>query len=91
MHDLGAATATLSLQATGLGLHTHGMAGFDREKARAAFHIPEDFDIGAVTAIGYLGDPETLPDHLKSQETAVRQRKSNEEVVFSEWDKPAKL
>ena len=91
VHDTGAATATLSIQATALGMHTHGMAGFDKDKARAAFHIPEDFDIGAVTAIGYLGDPETLPDGLKTQETAVRTRKPLEEVVFSEWEQPAKL
>jgi nitroreductase len=91
VHDTGAATATLTLQATALGLHTHGMAGFDTAKARAAFNIPDDFEIGAVTAIGYLGDAETLPEGLKTQETAPRSRKPLEEVVFSEWGEPAKL
>jgi len=91
VHDTGAATATLSLQATSLGLHTHGMAGFDKEKAREAFAIPEDFDIGAVTALGYLGDAETLPDGLKTQETSARTRKPLGEVVFSDWEQPAKL
>jgi nitroreductase len=91
IHDTGAATATLTLQATALGLHSHGMAGFDKDKARAAFNIPEDFEIGAVTALGYLGDPETLPEGLKAQETSPRTRKPLEEVVFSEWGQPAKL
>jgi len=91
MHDVGAATATLTLQATALGLHSHGMAGFDKDKARAAFNIPEDFEIGAVTALGYLGDAETLAEGLKAQETAARQRKPLAEVVFSEWETPAQL
>src|SRR6201999_4152871 len=36
LHDLGAATANLSLQATADGLHTHSMGGFDPEQARAS-------------------------------------------------------
>jgi nitroreductase len=55
LHDTGAASATLSLEATALGLHTHGMAGLDREKARTLFQIPEDFEVGAAWALGYLG------------------------------------
>jgi nitroreductase len=91
VHDLGAATATLMLQATGLGMHTHSMAGFSRDKARAAFNIPDDFEVGAVTAIGFLGDPAKLPDHFRAQESAARQRKPLAEVVFSEWGGAAKL
>lgn len=91
IHDTGAATATLTLQATALGLHSHGMAGFDAAKARDAFKIPEDFEIGAVTALGYLGDTATLPEGLQAQETAPRTRKPLAEVVFSEWGTPASL
>lgn len=91
MHDTGAATATLTLQTTALGMHAHGMAGFDKDKARAAFNIPDDFDIGAVTALGYIGDADTLPEGLKAQETSPRQRKPLEEVVFSDWGQPAKF
>ena len=40
LHDTGAASACLSLEATALGLHTHGIGGFDHEKARAHFNIP---------------------------------------------------
>ncbi len=91
LHDTGAATATLAIQAAALGLHTHSMAGFSHDKARAAFSIPEDFDIGAVTAIGYFGDPESLPDELKKQETSGRTRKPLSEIVFSDWNTPAQL
>ena len=40
LHDTGAATANLFLQATAVGLHTHSMAGFDAEQLRASFAIP---------------------------------------------------
>ncbi len=91
LHDTGAATAYLSLQATALGFHTHSMAGFDRDKAQKAFHIPDDFEAGAVTALGYLGDPETLPEQMKQMETAPRQRKPLSEIVFSAWETPLKF
>jgi nitroreductase len=91
LHDTGAATTLLSLQATANGLHTHSMAGFDAEQARASFAIPSDYDIGAVTALGYFGDPESLPDQMQKTEVAPRQRKPLEEFVFSDWDKPAQL
>lgn len=91
IHDTGAATANLALQATALGLHAHSMAGFDHGKARKAFNVPEDFDIGAVTALGYFGDSATLPDQLRTTEESPRQRKALSEFVFSEWEKPASL
>jgi nitroreductase len=91
LHDTGAATAKLALQATASGLHTHSMAGFDQEQMRASFAIPSDYDIGAVTAVGYFGDPESLPEHLRKMELAPRQRKPLEEFVFSDWETPAQF
>ncbi len=89
LHDTGAAMANLALQATADGLHTHSMAGFDNDQMRASFGIPSDYDLGAVTAIGYFGDPASLPDHLQKMEVSARQRKPLEEIVFSDWEKPA--
>ena len=91
LHDTGAATAYLTLQAWELGLCTHSMGGFDAAKARAAFAIPEDFDIGAVTALGHPGDGSELPEHLKQMEAGQRLRKPLEEIVLSEPGKPAIL
>lgn len=91
LHDTGAATALLSLQATANGLHTHSMAGFDAEQARASFGIPSDYEMGAVTAVGYFGDPSTLPDRMQKMEVAPRERKPLEEIVFSDWEKPARF
>ena len=91
LHDTGAATATLALQATASGMHAHSMAGFDTEQVRASFGIPTEYDIGAVTAVGYFGDPESLPDYMLKTEVAPRQRKPLEEFVFTEWEKPAQF
>lgn len=91
LHDTGAATAYLGLGATALGMHTHSMAGFDNDKARAAFSIPEDFAIGSVTALGYFGSPDVLPEQLWAGEEAPRTRKPLNEFVFTEWEKPAGL
>jgi nitroreductase len=91
VHDVGAASATLSLQATALGLHTHGMAGFDPEALRAAFHIPNDFDPVACWALGYLGDPDRLPENYRKMEFQTRTRKPLHEFVFTEWGQGAKV
>ncbi len=90
-YDVGAATANLMLQATTLGLHAHSMAGFDHGAARAVFGIPEDADPVAVTALGYLGDASTLPEMLRKMEESPRQRKALHEIIFAEWETPAKL
>jgi nitroreductase len=89
LHDTGAATANLALQATALGLHTHSMAGFDKELARASFAVPSDYDMGAVTAVGYLGDPASLPEPYRKAELAPRTRKPVAEFVLSAWETPA--
>ena len=91
LHDTGAASGYLALQATALGLHAHGIGGFDHQRARAHFNIPAEFEIGACWAIGYFGDPESLPDSLKARELTPRSRKPVAEFVFAEWDVPAQL
>jgi nitroreductase len=91
LHDLGAAMANLALQATADGLHTHSMGGFDPEQVRASFGIPSDYEMGAVTAIGYFGDLSRLPERMLKTEIAPRQRKPLEEIVFSDWEIPAQL
>ena len=91
LHDTGAASANMALQAVAQGIHTHGMAGFDKDKARANFAIPEDFEPGAVWAMGYLGELSDLPPNFQTMEQAPRVRKELSEIVFTEWDKPAEL
>jgi len=92
VYDLGAASSYLTLQAAALGLKTHQMAGFDPDAARKAFAIPDEFAIGAVIALGYQGEPAALGDEqLIKTEVAPRTRKPLDEIVFSDWDKAAKI
>jgi len=89
-HDVGAASALLSLQAAALGLAVHQMAGFDAERARATYHIPEDYQPVAAMAIGYPGDPAALPEKLRERENAPRARKPVSEFVYSgDWGRQA--
>ncbi len=85
-HDVGAASASLALQAHSLGLAVHQMAGFDADRARAAYHIPADCEPMAAMAIGYPGDPAALPDKLRERELAPRSRRPISEFVFAgDW------
>src|SRR5258708_34096352 len=61
LHDAGAATANLAIEGTALGLRTHFMGGFDTQRARSEFHIPDDFEIGAASAIGYIDETAPKP------------------------------
>ena len=92
LHDAGAALANLALQATALGLHVHGMAGFDHERARLELSIPDDYQVAAFAALGYAGDPNILPEGLKEQEIASRTRKPLSDLVFTaSWGTPLPL
>ncbi len=63
--DAGAAFENMALQGTAMGLVVHGMAGFDRGKARMALQVPEDYDVEAMVAVGRPGDPDELPPELR--------------------------
>lgn len=82
-HDVGAASTSLAIQAAALGLYVHQMAGFDPQKARETYGIPEGYEAVAAIAIGYLGDPHTLSEKLQEREFAPRQRQPLSEFVFS--------
>jgi nitroreductase len=82
-YDTGAATALLSVEATARGLAVHQMAGFDPEKARQAFGIPAGWEAISAMAIGYPGNPDSLPQRLKDRELAPRTRKPIREFVMT--------
>lgn len=78
--DTGAAWENLALQATLTGLVTHGMQGFDYERARTELHIPEGFRVEAMIAVGRPGDPAKLPEQVRARE-APSSRKSLSEIT----------
>jgi nitroreductase len=82
-YDTGAAVSQLTTEATSRGLFVHQMAGFDPRKAVEAFAIPNGWEPISVFALGYLGDPQTLPDTLRERELAPGKRKPLHEFVMS--------
>ena len=82
-HDLGAAMANLTLEATARGLIAHQMAGFDRDAARHTFGIPAGYTPHTAIALGHQAAPDTLPEDLRQREVAPRQRKPQDEFVFT--------
>lgn len=87
-YDTGAATENLCLQATALGLMAHQMGGFDADKARTTFNVPERYQILAMVTVGYQADIESLTGETKERETAARTRKPLNELFFNgQWDK----
>lgn len=82
-HDVGMASTQLVLQATAMDLYVHMMGGFHKDKAQKTFQIPDTHEPVAAFAMGYLGQPDQLPDKLKEQELADRVRKPLSEFVFT--------
>jgi len=82
-HDVGAASASLALEAASLGLAMHQMGGFDAARARETYNIPAGFEPMAAMAIGYPGDPASLPEKLRQMETGTRQRRPISDFVYS--------
>jgi len=81
-YDVGAAMASITAEATNLGLTVHQMGGFDKGKLIAAFQVDtSDYDAVVMTAIGYPGNANQLPDDLKVKEEAHQERKSLEELL----------
>jgi nitroreductase len=86
VHDLGLASASLTLEATARGLVIHQMIGILPDKARELYRIPEGVQAVTGLAIGYAADPSTSPEKYRERDLAPRERKHLSEFVFSgEW------
>ncbi|TAL69923.1 MAG: nitroreductase [Bacteroidetes bacterium] len=88
--DTGAASMNIYLQAVSLGLMAHPFAGFDKDKLRNEFNIPEQFDIMAMIGIGYQAKAEVLEDE-KQRKTELGERSRRPigtEFFDGEWEKP---
>ncbi len=82
LHDVGAATAQMTLEALSHGVYLHPMGGFDMDKARETLAIPETHEPVAAIAVGYLGDLASLPEDLREREVGSRERKPASSFVF---------
>ena len=91
-HDTGAADLSIALQAVKLGLVAHQMGGYDAQKARDAFGIPDEYTPQAMIAVGYQASPDVLDEETKQKELKPRSRKALETRFFeSGWGEGVKL
>lgn len=91
-HDTGAASVCLALQGAAMGLAVHQMGGYDAQKARAAFAIPEEYTPMAMIAVGYQASPDVLDEETKVKELKPRSRKPIETHFFEGgWGEAVKL
>jgi nitroreductase len=92
LHDLGQASAALTVEASARGLFVHQMAGILPDRARELYQIPADAQPLTGVAIGYLGSPDSLPEAYRKRDLAPRQRKPLVEFVFGgQWGAAADL
>lgn len=85
--DAGSAWENLALEAEMRNLVTHGMAGFDYDKARTELNIPEDFQVEALIAIGKKGKVQDLPEMLQDKEKPSDRKPLSEIVMEGEFRK----
>lgn len=83
LHDVGQASAHLSLQAQAMGLHAHQFAGFDHDALAEALGVPATHQLLAGIAIGVLGDPADVDERTSGRDHRERVRKPLSEWVFT--------
>jgi nitroreductase len=90
-HDTGIATGYLMLEAVSLGLLAHGMAGFDPEKARELYGIPEGHEAVAAIGLGYPGDESGAPEELRTRNQRRPRRTLDQFVFAGRWGQVSPL
>ena len=73
-HDLGAASAFLTLEATSRGLVVHQMIGIDPDKARETFAIEGSLEPLTALAIGYEGVATDVDASFSQRDEKPRER-----------------
>jgi nitroreductase len=82
-YDTGAAAMGLCIQATAMDLMVHQMGGFDSDRARQSFAVPDGFQPMAVLAVGYQLPVDAIPGALEERERAPRRRSPLGEHFFA--------
>lgn len=87
--DTGAAWMNLALQGCEMNLVVHAMQGFDYEKSRKVFSIPEVYTIEAMVAVGKPAPLSTLSEELQAKENLSTRKEIAEFVsegkFSSDW------
>jgi nitroreductase len=82
-YDTGAASISMCLQATELGLMTHQMGGFDKDRAEQTFATPTRFAAMSMMAVGYQFAKDQIPEDMLEREMSERKRKPLNDLFFA--------
>lgn len=81
-HDLGAASAFLTVEAVSRGLSVHQMIGIDPDRVIATFAPGPDIKPLTGLAIGYRGEPGHIPQAYAERDLKPRQRLTQGEILL---------
>ncbi|MGE3594167.1 MAG: nitroreductase family protein [Dehalococcoidia bacterium] len=88
-YDTGAASMSLCIQATVLGLMVHQMGGFDAAMVAREFAIPDRYHPMAMITVGYQLPRERIDASVRDREEAARLRRPlGQSFFFGEWEHP---
>ena len=83
LHDVGAANISIAIQSAEMGLQTHQMGGFDKEKAIELLQLEkENYEPVTIIAVGFPADEETFSEEDKKRLAQHNSRKEQKEYVF---------
>ena len=81
-HDLGAASACLTVEACDRGIHVHQMIGIDPDAVRATFECPDSVEPLTALAIGYAGEAVEGQEDFVARDERDRERRSTDEFIL---------
>ena len=82
VHDLGAASASLTFEATARGLFVHQMIGIEPDKARQVFDLSGSLEPLTGLAIGYVGDASVVSQDYAERDSNDRERKPLDDLII---------
>ena len=81
IHDLGAASAFLTIEATSRGLAVHQMSGILPNVIHSNFPVAESLQPVTALAIGYPGPNDQLDENISMRDTRTRERKPLSDIL----------
>lgn len=86
--DCGAAWMALTIQARKLGLYTHGIGGFYKDKVYEALGVPEtDYDAICAFTVGAYGDRDKLPEEMQKSEQPSERKPLDSIIIQGKFNK----
>ena len=84
VHDVGQASAHLTLQAETMGLKAHQFGGFDHAAVAAGLGLPDDARLVAGIAVGVRGNPADVSERDAERDHRVRDRRPLAETAYDD-------